>query len=210
MRRPARATARTRGRLRGALAVAALAGYLVALGGTSAGQGWGLLHHLASAHAGRTAPTILPVTLPGTLLAIPTLRPFAASHSAPRHRPEPDDAHHAHPHGHAHTPGSDAPEATPPHRAVRTAHAHNSPPRPGGETPDTGRFHRHGPLVHTHGAPAPEPPLVVVRRALDTHRLPEVPRLPAPPSREAPEAGPAARPSSVDGSVETPPPIARG
>ena len=71
-------------------------------------------------------------------------------------------------------------------------------------------LHTHDGRLHRHDAP-PDESRVIVTVSLDKHRLPATPAVPAPVvSAHAPSAGPALALSSVDLSVETPPPIRRG
>ena len=174
-----------------------LAGYLVALGTTPAGQGLHLLGHLATAH--NSVP-----------LAAPVYRPEPASVGLPvlttLRRPA---APHRHGTGHAHTHGADRTARHPSDHVVRAVHVHDAPEVPG-ET-STSRRHRHGDTVHTHETQAPVAPVVPVRVSVDTHQLPEPTPLPSPLSQDAAAGSvPVAALQSINGSVETPPPIARG
>lgn len=177
-----------------------LAGYLVALGTTPAGQGLHLLGHLATAHraAPVAAPTYRPEPASVGLPVLTTLRAPAAPHRHEAGRARTHDAdggHHTGPVVRAAFHGHDAPDAGEPDV---------------GEA-DAGAPHRHGDTVHTHETQAPTAPVVLVRVPVDTHRLPDATRVPAPPSRaDAPGEGGLAVLRSVDGSVETPPPIGRG
>ena len=71
-------------------------------------------------------------------------------------------------------------------------------------------LHVHGGRLHRHDAP-PDAPRTIVTVSLDKHRLPAAPAVPAPVvSSHTASAGPSPALSSVDLSVETPPPIRRG
>ncbi len=178
-----------RARRQGALVGLVLVGYLVALGTTPAGEGLRLLGHLAHAHG--AAPVAAPAYRadPATvgLPVLPTLRASAA---------------HAHGDGERHT-HAPTPRPTTTGRVVRAR----------AETPAAtgGDLHRHGATVHAHDTQAPAAPVVPVRVSVDTHRLPDATHVPAPPFRaDAPATGDTAQLRSVDGSVDTPPPIGRG
>lgn len=174
------------------MAVLVVAGYLLALGGTSSGQGWRLLSHLASAHADTSpAPSLVPEVDASLAPVLRTLRP----------------RHHSHGRGHGHRHETEADE-----------HTHDDPVRFGQPVRTvranardvTEGVHEHDGVFHSHDAPAPETP-VVVPVSLDQHRLPTPLPVPLPPPpRDADLGDPRAALPSVDLSVETPPPIRRG
>lgn len=199
MRRLAATVRSPRARRRGGIAVAVLVGYLLALGGTSVGQGWQLLAHLAHAHP--PAPPTVPelyVEMPAApRTAMTTLRPREA---------------HSHGHGHNHDHGHE-------HGLRHGAETHRHPAAPA--LPDAGRFiraavppadgaHEHDGYVHTHEVPEPDPSLVLIA-GLDKHQLPTALVLPLPPPpRDLDALQPEAAPRRVETLVETPPPRARG
>lgn len=190
MHRPAQTAPRPRRALRGALAVAVLAGYLAALGGTAAGHGWKLVSHLALHHAGPmpVAPTLYSADGQKGGRALTTLRPTAPhTHGGVTHA-----------HGQEHTG----------HEPLSTLFSgrHTAQPEAAG---DPG-LHRHDGVLHSHEAPPPEP-AVVVTVSLDKHRLPAAAAVPAPLAVTLADLGEGiGAPESVDPSVETPPPIGRG
>lgn len=170
------------------MAVLVAAGYLIALGGTSSGQGWQLLSHLASAHADAPpAPALVPEADADLAPVLQTLRsPTARSHE------------HGHTHGHeaeGHAHGG-------PVRFGRPVRASTSAPAEG--------VHEHDGVSHSHDAPAPDAPAVVTV-SVDHHRLPTPSCVPPSPSARLANVGdPRATAPSVDVSVETPPPIRSG
>ena len=145
--------------------VCAAVGYVVALGGTSAGQGWQLVPHLALAHAGPPPPAL--VVQPTYDVVLPTLRTDEThAHGGHTHSAE------SHPYA-AHSPHldteADAPGA---HRHGDLVHDHRPPP-PRREAPVVALDKHHLPLVTT--APAPLVARVVVLRVDETeasHSLP--------------------------------------
>lgn len=168
-----------------------VAGYLVALGTTPAGEGLRLLGHLAHAHGAPVpaAPAYRPDPATVGLSVLPTLRTPAHGGHARHTRSGPD--HEARPER----------RPSPSGRVVRART----------DAPSGGDGHRHGDTVHSHETPALPAPAVLVRVSVDTHRLPDTARVPAPPPRaDAPVAGGVAALQSVNGSVDTPPPIRRG
>ncbi|WP_420455836.1 hypothetical protein [Rubrivirga sp.] len=189
MTRSTRTVTRQTRALRGALAVAVLAGYLAAWGGTSAGHGWRLAPHLALDHARPAvpaAPHVLGDTAPG-LGVLPTLRPDAGHTHGGRA--------HSHGHGEAHGHAPD-PDVFPAGRPVLAD--------------DTGGLHEHDGVLHSHREPPPEP-AVLVTVAVDKHRLPATPVVPAPPPPTVADLGDGTVAlESIGSSVETPPPIRRG
>ena len=163
-------------------------GYLFALGGTSAGQGWQRVPHLALAHGpAHDAP-------PGLVS-----EPLAAGPRLQTLRPAAEHAHSHGPGARPHTHGL-VPQATPPLAAGGAAS--------GGSGAASG-LHRHGDVVHDHAPPVPgrEAPTVV---PLDKHRLPAGSGV-APATRAAARRG---GPPEAGGTrslpVETPPPVGRG
>jgi hypothetical protein len=173
--------------LRGVAVGVVLLGYLGVLLGTSAGQGWRLLSHVATErHATFDAPR---------LQSEPLLAP-APGMTTLRTAPGGAHPHGAHTHRHADS-GSALPQAG---RQVRTDAGARQAPR--GET-----FHAHGGEVHSHDLPPPsEAPAAV--HTLDQHRLPLPAAVPAPlvTVASAPGAPAEARYGSASPSVETPPP----
>ena len=183
---------RARALWRGAVVACALVGYLAAWGGTSAGQGWRLAPHLATAHA--EAPPALVQQAEGRRV-LTTLRPEAHGEQAP----------HSHPGAHSHG-GHAADHAHPPdrsHAAPLAAHAARRHPPAASPT-----AHRHGDVVHDHAPAPPEPERPVV--SVDKHRLPAGAQVPPPPAGAAPHDGYGGGPSVAGPPVETPPPIRRG
>lgn len=174
--------------LRGVAVGAVLVGYLGVLLGTSVGQGWALLAHVAATpHTAFEAPRLQTPSAAAPALGSTTLR--TNTHGAHRH-------HHA--------PASSHPNAG---RTVRTADpVHDAP-----EAEVPAGLHAHGGVLHSHDLPAPDPAPVVVH-TLDQHRLPLPASVPAPDGRAVadPTGAPPSRLVSVVPSVETPPPIGRG
>lgn len=170
--------------LRGVAVGAVLLGYLGVLFGTSVGQGWRHLGHLATAqHSAFEAPRLQSPATPAVGPVLSTLRGHPHSHGAHSHR---------HPSAH--------PSAT---RTVRTA-------LPAAEPAVQEGFHSHGGVLHSHDLPPPDPAPIVVH-TLDHHRLPTPPATPtalAVPTREAGTA-PTVVLASVVPSVEIPPPRGR-
>ncbi|MDT0630230.1 hypothetical protein RQM47_03715 [Rubrivirga sp. S365] len=214
--------------LRGALVALALAGYVAALAATPAGQGLGLLGHLAGAHAAPAAAPPLVVGTPGgEQPVLPTLRARhrhgggaahehgAHEHGADGHRGHGADGHRGHG-ADGHRGHSAAPDL---HRHTYPVLVHAAPPEPdaaragrehAGRLPGGAGVHEHDGVPHTHGAPAPEP-AVVAPVSLDEHRQPEAPPVPGPPPRAAaPPAPGGVGPAWTSLSVETPPPLGRG
>ncbi|MEM1057150.1 MAG: hypothetical protein AAGI52_16650 [Bacteroidota bacterium] len=180
--------------LRGVAVGAVLLGYLGVLLGTSAGQGWRLLAHLATeTHAVMEAPRLqAPALHAPTGLApamgMTTLRAPAHSHGAHTH------GDHTHRHGSAH------PEA---HRTVRTSGSPHG-------TPEADGFHAHDGVLHSHDLPPPtETPVVIL--TLDHHQVPTPVRLTPPPVGDTARLGSALGSiASAQHSVETPPPRLAG
>ena len=167
-----------------------LAGYLAAWGGTAAGHGWRLAPHIALEHAG--VPTLPDVVAGGQAhRVLPTLRPTGThAHGGHKH------THGGHAHSHESEFARPAGGAFP---AGRAAQAHDDHP-----------LHEHDGVFHSHDAPTPAP-AVAATVALDKHRLPTTPDVPAPPASTLADLGDGAGPpESIDSSVETPPPIRRG
>ena len=190
---------------RGAVVVAALAGYVAAWGGTSAGQGWRLAPHLTLAHT--QAPPPLVAETPHPVLT--TLR--GADAPAERAHAHAHGETHGHPLAHAHgtphehdadrhaAPGPSAPDAG--HLLAARA----EPPPAAGQS----GAHRHGSVVHSHAPPPARDDAPAV--SLDKHQLPAGACVPPPPSADAaPTGGPDGAPAHVGLPVETPPPLARG
>ena len=175
------------------VALVVLAGYLLVLGGTSVGQGWRLLAHVASAHAPASpaSPEVYGEAPLGLAPTMTTLRP---------HRGDGSTHAHGHPHTHGNRPGF--------REAVR---AEAGTPRGfHDEGFHDGGFHAHDGYTHTHDAPAPEPE-VVLTVSLDKHRLPGAPPVPGPPPPGEADFGAHPEvPHTVAVPVETPPPLAHG
>ena len=124
--------------LRGALAAAVLAGYLVGVAATPAGQGLRLLAHLADAHAAPTlaAPALVADAPTDVLPALSTLRPRAHRHGG-------GAAHHHGPHAEAPHGGLSLRHRAAPVRVEGPAHG------------DADGVHEHGGVLHSH---TPRPP----------------------------------------------------
>jgi hypothetical protein len=174
-----------RARLHGVLVGLVVAGYLVALGTTPAREGLHVLGALAQGAAPPAAPAYRPDPAAVGLPVLPTLRASATQDGDGRSTHAPEHA------------GPQEPRTASTGHVVRARAETPSPPE--GET------------VDTQETQAPPAPIVPVRVSVDTHRLPDATRVPAPPSlADAPATGDTARLRSVDGSVDTPPPIGRG
>lgn len=180
MRRSAHVSSLLRA-LRCVVVTCAVVGYVVALGGTSAGQGWRLAPHLAAAHAGAPPPALVEGAMDGVVL--PTLRLREHTHGGVAHHHADDGAQEV------------APQGAVTHRDVRDM------------TADTG-LHRHGDWVHDHRPPPPRREAPVV--TLDKHQLPAPSLVPAPLAArvEAMQANETRGTRSL--TVETPPPVGRG
>ncbi len=184
MRSAARVSTARRALTRVAVACAAV-GYLLALGSTSAGQGWQLAPHLALGHTGAGPPQL--VEAAPAHVVLPTLRLEQGEHV---HGGGHAGHHHEHAGGHVHPP--EAPE----HSETEAQGVRQS-----------GR-HRHGDRVHDHQPPPERPAAPVV--ALDKHHPPAAQAVPAPLAASVTAATGDDAGASRSLTVETPPPVGRG
>lgn len=180
--------------VRRALAVLVLVGYVLVLGGSSAGHGWHLLLHLLSEHHGGAHE-----------IRTSRAAPVGLRHAALPARAEAEYAEtSAHPHGSAHRHA----HGSPPHRHA-AASATASPDR---DAHDARRSeeapHEHDGHYHIHGSKqdqeqgAPALPTIT----LDKHCLFSGTPLPPPPARDWDGTRPTATLFSTAPPVEVPPP----
>ena len=159
----------------------ALLGYISVLAASPAGHGLRLLGHLVQSHS------------------VVSVHPSAVAEFDHHHQARPESPRHAHGHD-----------------GIEHAHAsHSHETRSEGdlvlqdESPLPGDVHEHNGVAHSHSAPPPEPPRVLTV-SLDEHRLPDATPMtsPSPPLEEALGAREMAL-ISIEGTVETPPPLGR-
>ena len=195
-----------------------LAGYLAALAGTSAGQGFRLAAHLFGSPHGAVADA--PDVKAGE-------RDTPDASGVARVEKRPHDAHEAaHAHGGTHRHGAGhrhaVPAVDPAERHAAGAHGHAEAPAgahdgahdladaPAGHGSAAGpeAFHEHAGRVHSHREQAPPPPLLTV--ALDKHCFFPGALVPSPlPARGLDPVGPGAAHAPVVLPVEVRPPRGR-
>lgn len=178
-----------------AAVVCVAVGYLLALGATSAGQGWQLTPHLVLGHGGSGPPELVEITRASVVL--PTLR--YAGHAHPHSGAV---AHHTHSSHEAH----DSHKRANPYSPV--AHHHDVAHHDAEADPVDAGLHRHGDWVHDHQPPPSRPVAPVV--TLDKHHLPASATVPASVAMWAGREAESDEGTSWSLTVETPPPVGRG
>lgn len=202
-------------RLRSVVGGLVALGYLAGLGASTAGRGLALGAHVAAEHSTQATP---PRERARRDTPAAAAQPHAHDHAGASSLDAKPTRHghaehqHAERGSHRHATTTElAAEAA----AAEAAAAEAERPATGDHSAEhpaesaANAAHEHGGRAHRHDVPEP-PPGAPPPVALDKYRLPERPAIPPPPTSGGIVSPPADVWASAEGTVETPPPRARG